>query len=331
LYKNSPETLNFILIDPKKVEFQKYNSFPHLLTPVITNVNEAIDSLNWLIKEMERRFDVFSTVSARNIESYNNSKSIIAKGEKLPYIVVIIDELADLMAMKGKELELAIVRLAQMARATGIHLILATQRPSVEVITGLIKANITSRATFQVASQVDSRTILDMAGAESLLGDGDMLFISSRMGKPIRIQSPYVSEKEISRVTGFVEQQKNLIQPKAEIVQSLKNYIEESKQQKPQATYGGGEDPLFEQAKKTIVESGKASASLLQRKLSIGYARAARLLDILEGKGIVGPSMGAKPRKIYIDSSDPDIDEQDGEYGDEEYEEDDKDKEDLQS
>ncbi len=302
LYRNSPRDLNFILVDPKRVEFQSYNHFSHLLTPVITNVDTAINALQWLVKEMERRFEVFSTVPTRNISTYNSLKSVKSSGKQIPYIVVIIDELADFMASKGKEMEGAIVRLAQMARATGIHLVVATQRPSVEVITGLIKANITSRVTFQVASQVDSRTVLDMAGAENLLGDGDMLYISSQMGKPKRVQGVYVSEKEVKKVTKFIKNEKKAPSPPSKLSESIEGYLEKQKQ-KPQ-TFEVGEDELYEDAKKLVIEADKGSASLLQRRLRIGYARAARLLDMLQEKGIVGPPRGSKPRKVIAEEED---------------------------
>ncbi len=311
LYRNSPRRLNFILVDPKRVEFQSYNHFPHLLTPVITNVDIAINALNWLVQEMERRFEVFSTIPTRNISTYNSMKSVKESGAQLPYIVLIVDELADFMASKGREMEAAIVRLAQMARATGIHLIVATQRPSVEVITGLIKANITARVTFQVASQVDSRTVLDMAGAESLLGDGDMLYISSQMTKPKRIQGAYVSEKEVKKVTQFIKKEKDKARPPSDLSQSLKNHLEKEKQ-KPQS-FEVGEDELYEDAKELVIDAGKGSASLLQRRLRIGYARAARLLDMLQEKGIVGPARGSKPRKVLAEEE---YDEED-DFGDE--------------
>ncbi len=195
------------MVDPKRVEFQHYNDIPHLLCPVIYDATKTINALQWLVREMERRFEIFAEVPARNLGSYNINKSIVTSGLQLPYIVFVVDELADLMAAKGREIEAGVVRLAQMARATGIHLVLATQRPSVEVITGLIKANVPTRITFQVASQVDSRTVLDMAGAEKLLGAGDMLFVSSKTAKTSRIQAPYISEKEVKKVTDFWAEQ----------------------------------------------------------------------------------------------------------------------------
>ncbi|MCX6759681.1 MAG: DNA translocase FtsK [Candidatus Nealsonbacteria bacterium] len=305
LYRNSPDILRFILVDPKRVEFSAYKDLPHLLTPVIFDPQRTINALKWLTSEMEKRFDILSRNGSRNIDSYN--EKIIKEGEKpLPYIVLIIDELADLMAAKGREMEIGIVRLAQMARAVGIHLVVATQRPSVEVITGLIKANITSRLTFQVASQVDSRTIFDMAGAEKLLGAGDLLFISAEVSKPKRIQGVYVSEKEVRKVVDYIKAQREkwLLGQEVKFFENhLAQDLEKSLEVKEEDNFEGyvlEEDPLYEEAKKIVIEARKASASLLQRRLRIGYARAARLLDILEKNGVVGPGEGAKPREILI-------------------------------
>ncbi|MBI3631529.1 MAG: DUF87 domain-containing protein [Candidatus Staskawiczbacteria bacterium] len=305
LYKSTPDNLRIIMVDPKRVEFQNYNDIPHLLCPVIYDATKTMNTLQWLIKEMERRFEVFSEIPARNIHTYNQNKSVVASGLQLPYIVLIIDELADLMVAKGRELEAGIVRLAQMARATGIHLVLATQRPSVEVITGVIKANITSRVTFQVASQVDSRTVLDTAGAEKLLGAGDMLFMSAKSAKITRIQGPYISEKEVKKVTDFVsEQGKKIAEPQSVLSQSLKESLEQSEPKEGEVFFGGDDDPLFEDVKRIVLETKKASASFLQRRLRIGYSRAARLIDMLEEKGIVGPADGAKPRDVFAEKAD---------------------------
>jgi S-DNA-T family DNA segregation ATPase FtsK/SpoIIIE len=308
LYKYTPENLRLIMVDPKRVEFQNYNDIPHLLCPVIYDATKTINALQWLAREMERRFEVFSEVPARNIASYNANKSIVASGLQLPYIVFVVDELADLMAAKGRELEAGIVRLAQMARATGIHLVLATQRPSVEVITGLIKANVPTRITFQVSSQVDSRTVIDMSGAEKLLGAGDMLFSSAKSAKISRIQGPYISEKEVKKVTDFISEQKNKFEePQSVLVQNLHDALEAQDPKEAGANgdaseFFGGDDPLFEDVKKIVLETQKASASFLQRRLRIGYSRAARLIDMLEEKGIVGPASGAKPREVYGES-----------------------------
>lgn len=322
LYRNSPESLRFILVDPKRVEFAVYNEIPHLLSSVILTPQKTINALKWLIGEMERRFDVLSGTKARDIASYNeivakNQRNSEEKLEALPYIILIIDELADVMAARGREVEAGIVRLAQMARAVGIHLIVATQRPSVEVITGLIKANITSRVAFQVASQIDSRTILDTSGAEKLLGFGDMLFLSAEVSKPKRIQGAYVSDKEVKKVSGWLK--KTETQPEALSEEKMKlaeeidkgiggtlgetsetvNSLDQALEQEENFY---GEDPLYEEAKRIVFEARKASASLLQRRLRVGYARAARLIDTLEEKGVVGPAEGAKPREVFFPS-----------------------------
>ncbi|OGZ78546.1 MAG: hypothetical protein A2358_03525 [Candidatus Staskawiczbacteria bacterium RIFOXYB1_FULL_37_44] len=308
LYKYTPENLRIIMVDPKRVEFQNYNDIPHLLCPVIYDATKTINALQWLAREMERRFEVFSEVPARNIGSYNSNKTIISSGLQLPYIVFVVDELADLMAAKGRELEAGIVRLAQMARATGIHLVLATQRPSVEVITGLIKANVPTRITFQVSSQIDSRTVIDTSGAEKLLGAGDMLFLSAKSAKIGRIQGPYISEKEVKKVSDFIAEQKSKFEePQTVLVQNLKDALDapdpkDAKENGDSGEFFGGDDPLFEDVKKIVLETQKASASFLQRRLRIGYSRAARLIDMLEDKGLVGPADGAKPREVYGES-----------------------------
>ena len=303
LYKNTPNTLRLILIDPKRVEFTAYNHLPHLLCPVIYDADKTVNALSWLIQEMEKRFDIFSEVGARNIYSFNkkiekNSKLKKEGFSKMPFLVLIIDELADLMATRAKDIEAGIVRLAQKARATGIHLILATQRPSVEVITGLIKANIIARIAFQVASQVDSRTILDMAGAEKLLGNGDMLFVSSSVSKPKRIQGAYISEKEVARVAEFISKNQQ-IKGIDELSESIEEALKKEREEGVGQFFGEAEDPLYEEAKRLVLTTKKASASFLQRRLRIGYARAARLLDMMEERGIVGPPRGAKPREVY--------------------------------
>ncbi len=302
LYKYTPDQIRLIMVDPKRVEFQHYNDIPHLLCPVIYDATKTINALQWLTREMERRFEVFSEVPTRNLHTYNQNKSVIASGLQMPYIVFVVDELADLMAAKGREIEAGIVRLAQMARATGIHLVLATQRPSVEVITGLIKANVPTRITFQVASQVDSRTVIDTSGAEKLLGAGDMLFLSSKSSKISRIQGPYISEKEVQKVAAFiVDQGKKMENSQSAISQSLMESLEQAEEGKSGGEFfsGADDDPLFAEVKKIVLETKKASASFLQRRLRIGYSRAARLIDMLEERGIVGPADGAKPRDVY--------------------------------
>lgn len=338
--KNSPKLLRLILIDPKRVEFPVYANLPHLLTPVIFNSQKAVNALNWLVGEMERRFDVLQEFGARDITTYNKTlqekpRKIDEGFEVMPYIILIIDELADLMMSKGKEVEAAVVRISQLARAVGIHLILATQRPSVEVITGLIKANITSRVAFQVASQIDSRTILDCAGSEKLLGKGDMLYLSSEFSKPRRIQGNFVTMQEIRKVVNFIDKENsgntkpmerneglpsvlNLDEP---IVAKEENdradyskfSLSVSPAPKSQVASGNNgslpaeidledvslEEPLYNEAKQVIMEYGRASASLLQRRMKIGYARAARILDLLEKNGVVGPQEGSRPREVY--------------------------------
>ncbi len=297
---SSPENLRLILIDPKRVEFSVYSNLPHLLCPIIYNATQALNALKWLVKEMERRFDLLSESKTRNVYSYNE-KAFKGGTAPLPFIVLIIDELADLMMTKGREIETEIVRLAQMARAAGIHLVVATQRPSVEVITGLIKANITSRITFQVASQIDSRTVLDAAGAEKLLGFGDMLYISANITKPKRVQGSYISEKEVKKIITHIvleeEKRENKTEVESDLIEEMER-VTENRAGKSNETYEE-EDPLYAEAKRVVIEANKASASLLQRRLRVGYARAARLIDILEERGLVGPADGAKPREVY--------------------------------
>ena len=306
LYKNSPEALKFVLIDPKRVEFIIYNDLPHLLCPVIVDSQRASNALKWLTEEMDRRFKELAQVKSKNIMSYNE-KAFKNATEPFPYIVVIIDELADLMSAKGREVESAIVRLAQMARAVGIHLVIATQRPSVEVITGLIKANITSRVTFQVASQVDSRTVLDMAGAEKLLGLGDMLFVSAKNIKPKRIQGAYVSENEVKKITKWIKTKTDeyLNQEAGLEIEEVQDSLTKALNQTDagpveDSSASSFEDSFYEEAKRVVIASQRASSSLLQRKLRVGYARAARLIDMLEDNKIIGPSKGAKAREVYL-------------------------------
>ncbi len=318
LYRNGPSQLNFIMIDPKRVEFSGYNDLPHLLCPVISNPQEAINALEWLVGEMERRFGIILKKKVRSIQDYNRLVLKDKSSEVMPYIVVVIDELADLMMSRGREIEAAIVRLAQKARAVGINLIVATQRPSVEVITGLIKANINTRIAFQVPSQIDSRTILDMAGAEKLLGRGDMLFTSSDSSKARRVQAAYVSEKEVEAVINFIVKNNEGRIGETTLEASLRQNLEKSQ---GESSFSLEKDPLFDDAKKIVIDAGKASASLLQRRMSIGYARAARLLDMLESEGIVGESQGSKPREILItdyseeETLDPKADDENGIYG----------------
>ncbi len=310
IYKNSPEDLRLILVDPKRVEFSLYKRLPHLLTSVIYDAEKTNNALEWLIGEMERRFEVLAEHKKRNITSYNEWAKKEDDEEIMPYIVLIVDELADLMAKKQSEIESGIVRIAQMARAVGIHLILATQRPSVEVITGLIKANITSRVSFQVASQIDSRTILDMGGAERLLGSGDMLFVSSNSSKPRRVQGPYVSEEEVKSVVNWlVDKLEDSVNGEDELSEDLEEELEKSPTERLDEERK--EDPLYEQAKELVIRADKASASMIQRKLRVGYVRASRILDMLEVRGVVGPSRGAKPRVVYGESEEENEEEVD--------------------
>lgn len=306
LYRNGPNQLRFIMVDPKRVELTLYNGIPHLLTPVITDPKKCIMALKWAAKEMERRYNILESEQVRDIESYHRTifepakkKNASEMPESMPFIVVVIDELADIMQSYPRELEAGIVRLAQMSRAVGIHLLLSTQRPSVNVITGLIKANVPTRMALQVASQIDSRTILDSGGAEMLLGAGDMLYLSSDMQKPVRLQTAYIGEGEVKKVVSYIKQHNagtlggldlgspNGGQP-AEVNDAM--------------MFSAGDedvdDDLYMEAKAAVEEAGRASTSYLQRKLRIGYSRAARLMDLLEEKGVIGAADGSRPRDV---------------------------------
>ena len=300
LYRNGPEDLRMIMVDPKRVELTLYNKIPHLLTPVITDPKKTILALKWAAKEMDRRYDILQAESVRDIESYHSTVYKGGKGadtaERMPYIVIIIDELADIMQAYPRELESAIVRLAQMSRAVGIHLILSTQRPSVNVITGLIKANVPTRVALQVSSQIDSRTILDAGGAEKLLGAGDMLYASGEMSQPERLQSAFISEEEVKKVVEYLK--KAYMDELPDMIE-LSGSIEKGNNLFSDSMSGDSdEDDLYEDARATVMEAGKASTSYLQRKLGVGYARAAKLIDMLEERGVVGPGNGAKPRDV---------------------------------
>ncbi len=321
LYRNSPESMKFIMIDPKRVELTLYNKTPHLLTPVITDPKKAILALKWAAKEMSRRYDVLEKNSARDIDSYH--KNVLAPAvkklkdskieglkdsqntqtnlpETMPYIIIVIDELADIMQTYPRELEAAIVRLAQMSRAIGIHLVISTQRPSVNVITGLIKANIPTRVALQVASQIDSRTILDQMGAEKLLGAGDMLYLGGEMSKPVRLQSAYISESEVKKVVKFIADQY-----KDEINDTI-NFSATPTEPGSSAAFDAmsasdsleDDDDMYEPAREAVITANKASTSFIQRKLGIGYSRAAKLMDMLEERGVIGAANGSKPREI---------------------------------
>ncbi|MBW7960102.1 DNA translocase FtsK [Patescibacteria group bacterium] len=299
LFRTRPEDLRMILVDPKRVELSVYNDIPHLLTPVIVEAQKIISALKWTVEEMEGRYKEFAKVGARNIESYNLLHGV----EKKPYILFVIDELADLMIFAPGEAEDLITRVAQMSRATGIHLILATQRPSVDVITGLMKANIPTRVAFNVSSMIDSRVIIDMPGAEKLLGRGDMLFLPPDKAKPVRIQGPFITEKEVVDLAEFLKNQSPEVHYTEEVTEQAVTV--KSGQGGTINVNGGENDNLFNQALEIIMQSDKASASLLQRRLSIGYARAARILDQMEAAGYVGPADGSKPRDVIKRQANP--------------------------
>jgi S-DNA-T family DNA segregation ATPase FtsK/SpoIIIE len=297
LYHNSPSDLKLILVDPKQVELTPYNDIPHLLTPVITEPEKCISALKWAVSEMERRLRTFAENKKRNIAEYNNISDL----DDMPYVVIVIDELADLMMMAARDVEALIVRIAQKARAAGIHLVLATQRPSVDVITGLIKANVPARIAFTVASQIDSRTIIDGVGAEKLLGMGDMLFSTSDMAKPMRVQGAFITDDETVKVTDFLRMQRP------------PQYDDEVVSQPVQLNGKGGvvveseggdsDDDMWKDAVQVVIDNRKASTSLLQRRLRIGYGRASRLIDQMEEQGIVSPANGSKPRDVLITSA----------------------------
>ncbi|MFA5937626.1 MAG: DNA translocase FtsK, partial [Candidatus Paceibacterota bacterium] len=307
LYRNGPNQLRFIMIDPKRVELTAYNGIPHLLTPVITDSKKTIFSLKWAAKEMERRYNILESEHVRDIDSYHTTifepakaKQVDEMPEALPYIVIVIDELADIMHSFPRELEASIVRLAQMSRAVGIHLVLSTQRPSVNVITGLIKANVPTRMALQVASQIDSRTILDGSGAETLLGAGDMLYLSSDMGKPVRIQTAFISENEVKKVVSYIKSHNAGDLSSIDFGGSGTNSDAGDAIGLANGSFEDDDidDTLYEEAKEFVEQAGRASTSYLQRKLKIGYSRAARLMDVLEARGVIGPADGSKPREV---------------------------------
>jgi len=332
LFRNSPEQLRLLMVDPKRVELTLYEGIPHLLAPVITEPKKALMMLKWAVKEMERRYDILQSETIQNLDSYHqniyqpakkaweeagaNEEEQASLPEPLPYIVIFMDELADLMHAYPKELEASIVRLAQMSRAVGIHLLLATQRPSVNIITGTIKANIPTRIALNVASQIDSRTILDQVGAEKLLGKGDLLYLSSDSPLPIRLQSAFVSEDEVKNVVSYLKKQDtaatldsiSLDEKAGGSGDAFSQFITEDDSE--------DDDDLYEEAKRVVIENKKASTSFLQRRLRIGYSRAARLIDIMEERGIIGPQDGAKPRTILVGDNDSDDDNDDTMYED---------------
>ena len=298
-----PDEVKFVLVDPKKVELSMYNGVPHLLIPVVTDPRKANIALKKIVAEMEKRYDLFEASGTKNIAGYNlylekknENLPDSEKIKKLPYIVVIIDELADLMLVAAKEVEDSIMRITQMARAAGIHLIVATQRPSTDVITGVVKANIPSRISFAVSSSIDSRTILDMTGAEKLLGKGDMLFLPQGENTPIRVQGTFISDEDIKKVVDYtISQQKarydeTLLMDEEEM--KATSMVDDSKEDY--------DDPLYNEIVEFVVTQGKASASLLQRRFRLGYNRAARCIDLLEERGIIGPNNGSKPREVLV-------------------------------
>lgn len=294
LFRAAPSEVKLILVDPKRVELTHYNGIPHLLTPVIVEPDKVLSALRWTMSEMDRRYKLFAQAGARNIDSYNEMSGFQA----LPYIVIVIDELADIMLFSPVEVEDAITRIAQMSRATGIHMVLATQRPSVDVITGLIKANIPCRIAFAVSSQVDSRVILDTQGAEKLLGKGDMLYLPPEQAKPIRIQGAFVSDKEVNSLVSYLTTQGVTPQYTEEVTTMTKSG------RPPVPGVDGEVDDLFKEAVRIVCQYDRASASLLQRRLSIGYARAARVVDQLEAAGVIGPAEGSKPREVLVQNAD---------------------------
>jgi S-DNA-T family DNA segregation ATPase FtsK/SpoIIIE len=299
LYKSRPDEVKIILVDPKRIELSSYDGIPHLITPVVTDPKKATNALFWAVREMEKRYELFSEMAARNIKQYNNK---VAKAKKpadkeapetLPYIVIVIDELADLMMLASRDVEVGLTRLAQMARAAGIHLILATQRPSVDVLTGIIKANFPTRLTFQVSSRTDSRTIIDTVGAENLLGNGDMLFLPPGTAKLQRIHGAYISEGELTQVLAFLRSQE-----KPEYDEEVTETSAIQSTESDDDEY----DERYDDAVALVTEAGQASISMIQRYLRIGYNRAARIIEKMEKEGVVGPSDGAKPRDVLVSS-----------------------------
>ena len=301
LYKSKPDEVKIIMVDPKRIELSSYDGIPHLITPVVTNPKKATNALFWAVREMERRYELLSEMGARNIKQYNNKVAKAKKPvdkelpESLPYIVIVIDELADLMMVGSRDVEVALTRLAQMARASGIHLILATQRPSVDVLTGIIKANFPTRLTFQVSSKTDSRTIIDTVGAENLLGSGDMLFLPPGTAKLQRIHGAYISETELSQITAFLRHQER---------PDYDEEVVEVSAIEPAESDDDDYDERYDDAVALITKTGQASISMIQRHLRIGYNRAARIIEKMEKEGIVGPSDGAKPREVLVTSYD---------------------------
>ena len=298
IYKAKPSEVKLVMVDPKVVELSVYNGIPHLLIPVVTDPKKAAGALAWAVQEMVNRYSLFANKNVRDIKGYNEALEKEGNGEKLPQIVIIIDELSDLMMVSPKDVEDSICRLAQMARAAGMHLVIATQRPSVDVITGIIKANIPSRISFAVSSQIDSRTVLDMAGAEKLLGKGDMLFYPSGAPKPVRVQGAFISDKEVEKIVDFVKTNGE-VSYNEDILEQIENNNKTEKEIKDEDD-DDGTDPLLMEAIETVVETGQASTSFIQRRFKVGYARAGRIIDQMEERGIISGYQGSKPREVLM-------------------------------
>ncbi len=298
IYKAKPSEVKLLMVDPKVVELSVYNGIPHLLIPVVTDPKKAAGALSWAVQEMVNRYSLFASKGVRDIKGYNEQVEKEGSAEKLPQIVIIIDELADLMMVAAKDVEDAICRLAQMARAAGMHLVIATQRPSVDVITGIIKANIPSRIAFAVSSQVDSRTILDMVGAEKLLGKGDMLFFPTGAPKPTRLQGAFVSDKEVEKIVDFLKSNGE-VQYSEDIIDSIEKANSTDKDLEREEC-DDDKDPLLNEAIETVIETGQASTSFIQRRFKVGYARAGRIIDQMEERGIISGYQGSKPREVLM-------------------------------
>ena len=299
IYKSKPSEVKMVMVDPKVVELSVYNGIPHLLIPVVTDPKKAAGALAWAVQEMDNRYNLFAQKGVRDLKGYNKAIEKEEGAGKLPQIVIIVDELADLMMVAAKDVEESICRLAQKARAAGMHLVIATQRPSVDVITGLIKANVPSRIAFAVSSQVDSRTILDSVGAEKLLGKGDMLFFPSGAPKPMRVQGAFVSDDEVEKIVDFIKQNGTATYSE-DILETIENGNKTDKELMAESEQDDETDPLLSEAIQTVVETGQASTSFIQRRFKVGYARAGRIIDQMEERGIISGYQGSKPREVLM-------------------------------
>ncbi len=299
IYKAKPSEVKFVMVDPKVVELSVYNGIPHLLIPVVTDPRKAAGALAWAVQEMDNRYNLFAEKGVRDLNGYNHLIEKEQEGGKLPQIVIIIDELADLMMVAKNDVEDAICRLAQKARAAGMHLVIATQRPSVDVITGLIKANVPSRIAFAVSSQVDSRTILDSIGAEKLLGKGDMLFFPSGAPKPSRVQGAFVTDEEVEKIVDFIKSNGTATYSE-DILESIENSNKTEKELAQEQAEDDETDPFLMDAIQTVVETGQASTSFIQRRFKVGYARAGRIIDQMEERGVISGYQGSKPREVLM-------------------------------